>query len=78
MVRAGLGGDFEKARSIHYQYMDMVDLLFVDGNPAGVKAVLEQLHICSSELRLPLVPITGKTKQALLKIMDSLKKETIL
>lgn len=78
MVRAGLDGNFEKARSIHYQYMDLVDLLFVDGNPAGIKVVLEQLQICSPELRLPLVPISENTKKALLKIMESLKKETIL
>lgn len=75
MVRAGLAGDFDTARKIHYRLMDLVDLLFVDGNPAGIKHVLNCLDICEDELRLPLVSATAPTKAALSKIVAQLKAE---
>lgn len=78
MVRAGLAGDFEAARKIHYSLMDLVDLLFVDGNPAGVKHVLNCLDICGEELRLPLVPATAPTKNALNEIVSKLKKMVLV
>lgn len=72
MVRAGLAGDFETARKLHYLLMDLVDLLFVDGNPAGIKYTLECLGICTQELRLPLVPVTENTQKAIQKIVTQL------
>jgi len=74
MVRAGLSGDFAKARDLHYSFMHLVDLLFVDGNPAGVKYALQQLGICGEELRLPLVPATDNTKKSMDVIMTKLEK----
>ncbi|BDS10315.1 4-hydroxy-tetrahydrodipicolinate synthase [Aureispira anguillae] len=74
LVRAGLVGDFGTARNLHYQLMDLVDLLFVDGNPAGVKHALNCLGICGEELRLPLVPATVATQQAIGKIVTQLKE----
>ncbi len=65
MTRACLGGDFAKARTLHYKLMNLVDLLFVEGNPGGIKANLEILGICSSELRMPLAPVSDKTYEAL-------------
>jgi len=65
MVRAGLKGDFEQARKLHYTYMNMVDLLFADGNPAGVKKTLEVLGICKQEVRLPLVAANKDVQQAI-------------
>lgn len=73
MVRAGLAGDFTTARTLHYHFVDLVDLLFVDGNPAGVKYVLDCLGICREELRLPLVPATTPTKESIAKIVEKLK-----
>jgi 4-hydroxy-tetrahydrodipicolinate synthase len=65
MTRAALSGDFKKAQDLHYKLMHLVDLLFVEGNPGGIKANLEILNICSAELRLPLAPISEKTYKAL-------------
>lgn len=73
LVRAGLNGDFAKARALHYSFMNLVDLLFVDGNPAGVKYALQQLGICGEELRLPLVPATEQTKESMDLIMTKLE-----
>lgn len=67
MVRAGVAGDFETARALHYQLLEILDLLFVDGNPAGVKAALEILGICDKEQRLPLVDARPETYQAILQ-----------
>lgn len=73
MVRAGLAGDFVRARNLHYSFMNLVDLLFVDGNPAGVKYVLQQLGICEEELRLPLVSATKSTKESMDVIIAQLE-----
>lgn len=65
MVRLGLAGDFATARPLHYSLLKMIDLLFVEGNPAGVKAALEQQGICKQYLRLPLVPVGATTLEAI-------------
>ena len=57
MVRAALDGDFDTARQQHYAVSDIIQLLFADGNPAGIKAVLNILELCENRLRLPLVPV---------------------
>ena len=43
MVRLALGGDFEKALLIHHRFTELFSLLFVDGNPAGVKCLLNAM-----------------------------------
>ncbi len=65
MVRAGLKGDFKKAKTLHFKLFEITKLLFVENNPAGVKGVLNILDICSDEVRLPLVKLTRKTKRLL-------------
>lgn len=65
MVKAALTGDFKAAQQLHYKYFDMVHYMFVDGNPAGIKATLKILGICGDTLRLPLVKVTSSTFQAL-------------
>jgi 4-hydroxy-tetrahydrodipicolinate synthase len=57
MVRAALRGDWQKARELHFTLLDLYPWLFVDGNPAGVKAALETMGLCSKEVRLPLSTI---------------------
>jgi 4-hydroxy-tetrahydrodipicolinate synthase len=61
MTRAALKGDYETAKKLHYQLLHLIDLLFVEGNPGGIKANLEILGICSQEVRLPLAPVSEKT-----------------
>jgi len=65
MVKAALTGNFKTAQQLHYKYFDMVHYMFVDGNPAGIKATLKILGICGDTLRLPLVKVTSSTYQAL-------------
>ncbi|TRZ41072.1 4-hydroxy-tetrahydrodipicolinate synthase [Robertkochia solimangrovi] len=63
MVREGLRGNIDVANTLHYQLMDIVDYIFEEGNPAGIKAVFEQLGLCSSGVRLPLVAASETLKE---------------
>ena len=55
MVKEGLNGNFKEAYALHYQLMPAADLIFAEGNPAGIKAMLAQKEVCSDMVRLPLV-----------------------
>ncbi|HLT41558.1 MAG TPA: 4-hydroxy-tetrahydrodipicolinate synthase [Sphingobacteriaceae bacterium] len=63
MVRYGLRGDLDQANHLHFQLMDIIELIFEEGNPAGIKAVFEYLDLCSDVVRLPLVEATANLKQ---------------
>lgn len=58
MVRLCLEGRFKEAQKLHYKLIDFTNLMFAEGNPAGVKAALKQIGICSDELRLPLIGVS--------------------
>ncbi|MEO9005074.1 MAG: 4-hydroxy-tetrahydrodipicolinate synthase [Ginsengibacter sp.] len=58
MVRFALKNDFVDAQKLHYKLLQAYDLLFVENNPAGVKAFLYELKLIENELRLPLVPLS--------------------
>ena len=58
LVNYSLIGDIEDSRVLHYRLIEIIDLLFVDGNPAGVKAALEINGLMGNNLRLPMVPVT--------------------
>ena len=62
MVKAGLEGDFAPARALHYKLLKGIHLLFAEGNPAGVKYVLQTQGICKNVLRLPLVPVSANLR----------------
>lgn len=72
MVRQSLKGDFDKARKLHYQLNDITDMLFAEGNPAGVKCALEILNVCGSNLRLPLVGVSPELKAKMRKAIKEL------
>jgi 4-hydroxy-tetrahydrodipicolinate synthase len=58
MVRAALREDMPTARQLNLKLLELYKLLFIEGNPVGVKAALELQGLCSREVRLPLVPMT--------------------
>lgn len=58
-------GQYEKARTLHEQLLHITDLCFLDGNPAGVKYILEKKGFGTTQLRLPLVPARISTQQAI-------------
>jgi len=65
MVRCALDGDMLGARKIHNSLAELYKLLFVDGNPAGCKALLSQMGMIENILRLPLVPASSSTCEKL-------------
>jgi 4-hydroxy-tetrahydrodipicolinate synthase len=69
MVQAALQGNVERAREIHYQLFDLINALFLEGNPGGIKEVLSLLNICENYLRLPLVNVCEKTKKLLYNLV---------
>jgi 4-hydroxy-tetrahydrodipicolinate synthase len=71
MVRLSLKGDFAKAQKLHYKLLEIIGLLFVDGNPAGVKCAMNLLGICNDKVRLPLVGVTKNTSD---RLKDLIKK----
>jgi len=72
MVRLALQGDYEKARSIHHRFTELIELLFVEGNPAGVKSMLAVMGFIRNKLRLPLVPNTIKTFEKIRLVLNRL------
>ena len=56
MVRLALNGDYNNALTIHHRFTELIELLFVDGNPAGAKSILNAMGYIENKLRLPLVP----------------------
>ncbi len=72
MVRLARGGDYEKALQIHHRFTELFKLLFVDGNPAGVKCVLHAMGLIENELRLPLVPTRLTTYEQIRKVLSQL------
>ena len=61
LVHAALKGDFETARKEHLNLIELITLLFVEGNPGGIKEVLKSLGLCDVHMRLPLVPVSEGT-----------------
>ena len=73
MIRLQMRGEYEPARKIHHSFTDLFSLLFVDGNPAGVKAMLSEMGFIQNVLRLPLVPMRIKNMQRMSEILKELK-----
>lgn len=64
-------GDFAEARKLHYEMIELFRLQFQDGNPAGVKTMLNHYGVIENVLRLPLVPANDVTQKM---IVEELKK----
>ncbi len=72
MVRLALHGDYNRALLIHHRFTELFSLLFVDGNPAGVKCLLHAMGFIENELRLPLVPTRITTYEQIRRVLESL------
>ncbi len=72
MARLALQGDYANALKIHHRFTELFNLLFVDGNPAGVKSMLNAMGMIENILRLPLVPTRITTFEAIRKVLNDL------
>ena len=73
MTQLALEGDYANALPIHHKFAEMCNLLFVDGNPAGVKAMLGIMGMIENKLRLPLVPARQVTCEKLSAAWNEIK-----
>ncbi len=72
MVRLALRGEYPQALEIHHRFTELFKLLFVDGNPAGVKALLSEMGLVKNVLRLPLVPAQLGTEKRISQLSREL------
>ena len=65
-------GNWSASKEAHLSLFNLTNLLFAEGNPAGIKAVLEIREICGDHVRLPLVPATSRLKASIKAELDRL------
>ncbi len=76
MVQFGLAQKVTQSFDIHYRMMDIIDLIFEQGNPAGIKEVLQILNICQNHVRLPLVAVDQGLAQRIMDFVINFDKNT--
>ena len=69
LVHAAMEGDLVTARKEHLRLIEVIDLLFAEGNPGGIKYALKELGICGDAMRLPLVNISEATEKKLYRAL---------
>ncbi len=74
LVSNALKSNYKTAREIQFKYLEITELLFTEGNPAGVKAMLGILNKCQNTLRLPLVPVSRSTLTRIQKAVEEVTK----
>jgi len=72
MVHLALSGDYANALPIHHKFNELLELLFVDGSPAGIKSLLNIMGYIDNILRLPLVPARISTYEKIKAILQEL------
>lgn len=70
LIRDGLRGAFAKAYTTHYNLMPVIDLIFEEGNPSGVKSMLASLGICEDNVRLPLIKASAHLDQKIKEFLN--------
>ncbi|MCF6180953.1 4-hydroxy-tetrahydrodipicolinate synthase [Lutibacter sp.] len=71
LIKLGLEGKVNKAYSLYYKLMDSINYIFEEGNPAGIKALLEKLNITSKNVRLPLVEVSKELHQKIANFIEN-------
>lgn len=74
VINAALRADYGKANELQHRLLDMMDALFEEGSPSGIKAVLHYKGLISNQLRLPLVPVSEKHYQKLVQLTKKIEE----
>ncbi|MBK7132700.1 MAG: 4-hydroxy-tetrahydrodipicolinate synthase [Bacteroidales bacterium] len=74
IVSHSLKGNFKSARELQFRFLEMIELLFIEGNPSGVKAMMSFMNICQNNLRLPLVPVSRTIYTRIQKAIEEVNK----
>lgn len=73
IVHLALDGKFVEAREQHYKFLPIIDSMFAEGSPSGVKAYLEQMGMIKNVVRLPLAPVSESLQGKIKNLMNSVK-----
>ncbi|WP_111709175.1 4-hydroxy-tetrahydrodipicolinate synthase [Lutibacter citreus] len=71
LIQLGLEGKNAEAFNLHYKLANSIDYIFEEGNPVGIKAMLNKLNICSAEVRLPLVKASEELQEKINSFIDN-------
>ncbi len=74
IVNHALKNNYKAAREIQFSVLELIELLFTEGNPAGVKAMLNIMNLCQNSLRLPLVPVSRAIYSRIQKAIEEVNK----
>jgi 4-hydroxy-tetrahydrodipicolinate synthase len=74
LVSHSLKNNFKTAREIQFRFLEIIELLFIEGNPSGVKAMMNIMNICQNNLRLPLVPVSRTIYARIQKAIEEVNK----
>jgi 4-hydroxy-tetrahydrodipicolinate synthase len=74
LVSNSLKNNNKSAREIQLRYLEIIELLFLDGNPSGIKAMLSMMNLCQNIVRLPLVPVNRAAYTRIQKAIDEVNK----
>jgi 4-hydroxy-tetrahydrodipicolinate synthase len=74
LVNQALKSNFKASRDIQFRFLEMTELLFIDGNPSGIKDILSILNLCHNNVRLPLVPVSRAIHSRIQKTMEEVSK----
>lgn len=69
MVRLCLQGKFDQARTLHYKYVEIIQTMFAEGSPSGVKAYLTEMGYCSDAVRQPVWPVSDALRKRIQLLM---------
>jgi len=70
LVNHALKNNLKQAREIHFRFLEIIELLFADGNPSGIKAFMSIMNLCRNNLRLPLVPVSKTVQSRIQKAVE--------
>lgn len=73
MIHAALANHWDRARELHFRLLPLMEINFIESNPIPVKAALAMMGLIREVFRLPLVPISEKSRTQLLPILEELK-----
>ncbi len=73
LTNLALKGSFDKSKELHYKLIDIFNMLFVEGNPTGIKAALSILNICTDNVRLPLTSMSKANHNKLAALISEYK-----
>jgi 4-hydroxy-tetrahydrodipicolinate synthase len=72
MVELALAGEWAQARELHYRLLPLMEINFVESSPGPVKAALAMMNLLEEHFRLPLVPITEKSRERVREVLTEL------